>query len=734
MTNASTPGRRSTGTATAGPSSAAPPRDPQTYADAASGRTPPDDDEMVAEPSLPSPSRASHVPPGPPGIPSYLRDTPVGVALRAAPQDGPAERPKFAVRLPAPSAGPEAQVASVPLPSAWNSKDKCSLLQLANGGLTVNYNGTGKNDSDAAAVRANHPVPPSCGLYYFEVDIVSKGRDGYIGIGFSHAGVSTNRLPGWEPGSWGYHGDDGNSFACYGTGKPYGPTFTTGDVIGCGVNFAEGNWSAFFTKNGKFLGVAFRDMRQEPPSGMRGGLMPGAAPFGMLLYPSVGLRTPGEVVEANFGHRPFRFDIDGYFKETKARIFSQIHQIPLPLSVASPSAPTTPAPALQRLNSAASTQPPDSQQSSQLDLSQPATNGHSDPRHPKAARNVLNDLVLSYLIHQGYTETAEAFAHGALGAAARADDVEMEEEPRDAASMASRGGLRNEAWVSASLMNKEIKNRQKIRDFIMDGSIDKAIEMLDRLHPTVLSHPVPLAMVSKASRIPGSPQDLAIPPVAFYLKVRRFVDTVGLMAQRASALAEPQTPARGKQPPSTPRRGRADDDRMALSTPARPGPADDSDEAMDSDGDAMEVDASSGRARLRNGGMVGSTRSAQGTPRRRRKEPEEDLLATVMAYGQELQNEYGAEEREPFRTALQECFSLLAYSDPFKSPLAHLLQPAAREPVANMVNGVILAVQGKPPLSSLEVVYRQTSVCLDETVRQGVAAASFVNLVNDCLL
>lgn len=154
---------------------------------------------------------------------------------------------------------------------------------------------------------------PACGVYYFEIDIISKGRDGYIGIGFSHAGVSTNRLPGWEPGSWGYHGDDGHSFACYGTGKPYGPTFTTGDVIGCGVNFAEGNWSAFFTKNGQSLGIAFKDLKVDAPPGSRGSSA-AAAVQAQMLYPSVGLRTPGEVVEANFGQRPFRFDIEGYFK------------------------------------------------------------------------------------------------------------------------------------------------------------------------------------------------------------------------------------------------------------------------------------------------------------------------------------------------------------------------------------------------------------------------------------
>jgi hypothetical protein len=73
-----------------------------------------------------------------------------------------------------------------------------------------------------------------------------------IGIGFSSKSVPLSRLPGWEPESWAYHGDDGHSFCCQSSGKHYGPPFTAGDIIGCGVNFRTG--SAFFTKNGDHLG------------------------------------------------------------------------------------------------------------------------------------------------------------------------------------------------------------------------------------------------------------------------------------------------------------------------------------------------------------------------------------------------------------------------------------------------------------------------------------------------
>ncbi|KAG7234221.1 hypothetical protein INR49_005498 [Caranx melampygus] len=61
----------------------------------------------------------------------------------------------------------------------------------------------------------------------------------------------------WDKHSYGYHGDDGHSFCSSGTGQPYGPTFTTGDVIGCCVNLI--NNTCFYTKNGHSLGKELRD-------------------------------------------------------------------------------------------------------------------------------------------------------------------------------------------------------------------------------------------------------------------------------------------------------------------------------------------------------------------------------------------------------------------------------------------------------------------------------------------
>jgi hypothetical protein len=44
------------------------------------------------------------------------------------------------------------------------------------------FTGSGHADSDAASVRTNIAVPAACGLFYYEVTIDDKGREGFIGV------------------------------------------------------------------------------------------------------------------------------------------------------------------------------------------------------------------------------------------------------------------------------------------------------------------------------------------------------------------------------------------------------------------------------------------------------------------------------------------------------------------------------------------------------------------------
>ncbi|RIB19259.1 hypothetical protein C2G38_1279009 [Gigaspora rosea] len=88
-----------------------------------------------------------------------------------------------------------------------------------------------------------------------------------------------------ENKSWGcgFHGDDGYSF-CSGSCEPYDlsygyeytPGYTTGDIVGCYLNFRKK--IVFYTKNGVNLGIAC-----HLSNDLEG-----------ILFPCVGFRSQGD--------------------------------------------------------------------------------------------------------------------------------------------------------------------------------------------------------------------------------------------------------------------------------------------------------------------------------------------------------------------------------------------------------------------------------------------------------
>lgn len=67
-----------------------------------------------------------------------------------------------------------------PLPSRWNKDDKNANLEVLGDGYEVKYTGhrsSGDRDHEACAIRADHPMPPQSGVYYFEVMILSRKRE-----------------------------------------------------------------------------------------------------------------------------------------------------------------------------------------------------------------------------------------------------------------------------------------------------------------------------------------------------------------------------------------------------------------------------------------------------------------------------------------------------------------------------------------------------------------------------
>ena len=221
-------------------------------------------------------------------------------------------------------------------------KTKKNISQVSKDKLTVSYTGSGSHTNDVGAIQADAPAPRACAIAYFEVEVVSVGERGLIGVGLTDASAKLGRQPGWEPGTFGYHGDDGRKYHARGSGEPYGPRFGNGDVVGCGID-----WEArevFFTKNGKYLGAAFRSA--SPSSSAGGGSASKASAAAMVassaaatsaagaltpttvttssltsgsLYPTIGLHSRGEKVTANFGAAPFRFDLEGAVDAARAR-------------------------------------------------------------------------------------------------------------------------------------------------------------------------------------------------------------------------------------------------------------------------------------------------------------------------------------------------------------------------------------------------------------------------------
>ncbi|RIB09164.1 concanavalin A-like lectin/glucanase domain-containing protein [Gigaspora rosea] len=207
----------------------------------------------------------------------------------------------------------------IALPTAWDIKDKSPFIEIDSSGLKP-FNLLkpllikDPDDYKAAVVRANHPAPSVCGIFYFEIKIIDKGKNGMIGIGYCTKQsdkkkddsnyINNMLMPGQENESWGcgYHGDDGYSF-CSGSGTPYDksfrgvfgyisgyiPGYTTGDIVGCYLNFREN--IVFYTKNGINLGIAC-----HLHSNFKG-----------ILYPCVGFRSQGGSVKANFGNEIFKY-------------------------------------------------------------------------------------------------------------------------------------------------------------------------------------------------------------------------------------------------------------------------------------------------------------------------------------------------------------------------------------------------------------------------------------------
>eukprot|EP00262_Sarcandra_glabra_P012789 TRINITY_DN3373_c0_g1_i2.p1 TRINITY_DN3373_c0_g1~~TRINITY_DN3373_c0_g1_i2.p1 ORF type:complete len:473 (+),score=78.82 TRINITY_DN3373_c0_g1_i2:76-1494(+) len=174
--------------------------------------------------------------------------------------------------------------------------------------LSVQYTNSHLHGHDVGVVQANCPAPVRRLVYYFEIFVKNAGLKGQVAIGFTSENFKMRRQPGWEANSCGYHGDDGFLYRGQGKGESFGPTFTSGDTIGGGINYASQEF--FFTKNGKLVGAIEKDVKGP-------------------LFPTISVHSQNEEVHVNFGQKDFVFDIEAFALEERLKQQRTIEKISL---------------------------------------------------------------------------------------------------------------------------------------------------------------------------------------------------------------------------------------------------------------------------------------------------------------------------------------------------------------------------------------------------------------------
>ena len=390
------------------------------------------------------------------------------------------------------------------------------------------------------------------------------------------------------------------------------------------------------------------------------------------LYPTVGLRTPGEAIRANFGHEPFTFDIDSHVEQVRNRTWARIQSTPVTWSVLAETGTFT----------------VPSEGGSET-VSRAATASHVGEESSELSRPV-NELVLAYLAHHGYAETALAFKtqcdrrSGIGSAQAVVPPVEdrvvpMEtdgEDPATASSLtvpvasSSTQAARIGSGLGAGtmLMQSDTLRRQKIVHSIVDGDIDTALEETRNNYPSVLEREGGI--------------------ILFKLRCRKFVELVLEAAAAWRKVKEVEAKSNGSVSNGT---------RVA-------------------DEESMDVDDDSGL----NGAVLNGSISTAATPPQNKlkakiplpsplasKTPSQMALEHALANGQSLQADYKSDMRPDVQDIYKRTLSLVAYDDPLADDpsvpeaVREMAGQAARDQLAEEVNCAIL---GTLPLSTFNPV------------------------------
>ena len=162
----------------------------------------------------------------------------------------------------------------------------------------------------------------------------------------------------------------------------------------------------------------------------------------------VGLRTQGETIRSNFGHAPFKFDIESHVHQRRNAIWAKIQSTPVAWSVSNPSF------GISREKDAPTTDPSSSTLPSAIAV---VSNN--------AVSNVMDQIVLDYLNHHGYAGTARALR------------ARMDSKSASGPSLISPPptGSDGNTISTANMILSDTIIRQQIMSAILSGDVDFAL-------------------------------------------------------------------------------------------------------------------------------------------------------------------------------------------------------------------------------------------------------------------
>ena len=311
------------------------------------------------------------------------------------------------------------------------------------------------------------------------------------------------------------------------------------------------------------------------------------------------MKKPGEHLRTNFGRYPFVFDIDQMMDRERQIIVSEVEKADL-----------------------------------------------SSLHSPDDENALIHNLIGQYLAHEGYVETAKAFARDVHD-----QHQSLSSEPQPLQLPDAEDDI-------------HAFNRQKIRKSILDGDIDKALKYTNSFYPHVL-------------------QDERNKDIHFRLRCRKFIEMMRQYTELSATTSSPTTLT--KSIDSLESNGHAEEPDDATDRQHPP------DTQMELD-DQLHREASKGLEPPASDDV--DMDASQDLPPKGSFIKPNDLPTQAIAYGQELQSTFGGDPRPQIKKQLSDIFALMAYANPTESVVGQLLDPQGRVQIAEEVNGAIL---GKSP-------------------------------------